>query len=198
MPKKIILVLVLIILGVGAIVCLIHFNQKNTNENITNNSPATDSDNYPPSTQKTGDAKSQGVVGTLGGKECMEKFTMERNQEVSADKLPQTSFELASFETFRGGAFFGKIKNYSPDKNTELTELINKLMMEKKVSTYEHLKADICLYYRDFLNPTDGGSLNYYIEHYYCTNSCQTGTYGLTVDLNPDGSFVGYRTDFKW
>jgi hypothetical protein len=71
-------------------------------------------------------------------------------------------------------------------------------MQEQKISTYEHLKADVCLYYRDFLNPTGGGSLDYYIEHYYCTNHCQTGNFGLTVELNPDGSFVGYRTGFKW
>ncbi|MCX6739459.1 MAG: hypothetical protein NT098_05455 [Candidatus Parcubacteria bacterium] len=198
MSKKIIFVSALVILIVGAIVYSAVFDKTDTDKIIVNNVPAKDTSNYPPSTKKTGDAKSQGVVGTLGSKECMEKFTVERNLEIPADKIPKTSLEVASLETFQGGAFFGKIKDYSTDKSTELTELIDRLMMEKKVSTYEHIKADVCLYNRDFLNPDGGGSLNYYVEHLYCTNNCETGTYELTVRLNPDGSFVGYRSVFKW
>ncbi|MFA6534235.1 MAG: hypothetical protein WCT37_03620 [Patescibacteria group bacterium] len=159
---------------------------------------AADDHNYPPSTTKTGDADSQGVVGTLGNQKCMEKFRIERNVTIPADQLTQSNLEVASLETFGSGAFYGKIKKYSPDNNYQLTELIDRLMQEQKISTYEHLWADICLYNRDFLNPDGGGSLNYYVEHYYCTNHCQTGSYGLNVNLNPDGSFVGYRTSFKW
>lgn len=202
MKKKILyLSLLLLALAIAAI-ALNRLIKNNAGELAAENKPAeTASDakhDYPPSTAKTGDAESQGVVGTLGGKKCMEKFTVERNVITPEEKLPQTILEIASLETFNSGAFYGKIKNYSSDNNYQLTELIDKLMQEQKIDTYEHIKADICLYYRDFLNPAGGGNLNYYIEHYYCTNNCQTGTYELTVNLNPDGSFVGYRTDFKW
>jgi hypothetical protein len=57
----------------------------------------------------------------------MEKFTIERGVTIPEQNLPQTGLEVASLETFRGGAFYGKIKNYSPDDNYQLTELIDKL-----------------------------------------------------------------------
>jgi len=66
-------------------------------------------------------------------------------------------------------------------------------MKEGKIATYAHIKADVCLYREDLLNPENGASLNYYVEHYYCTNQCQTGKYEIKVDLDANGNFVGYR-----
>jgi hypothetical protein len=137
MKKKILYTLLLIAALIVAAAVWGWLAKKNAGEPMTDNKPAVgntksqdtsgDEHNYPPSTAKTGDAKSQGVVGTLGGKECMEKFTIERGVTIPEQNLPQTGLEVASLETFRGGAFYGKIKNYSPDDNYQLTELIDKL-----------------------------------------------------------------------
>ena len=73
--------------------------------------------------------------------------------------------------------------------------LVSELMKERGIRTIEHLKANICLLNQDFFNPPSGAEINYYIEHYYCTNSCQWGHYKLRVDQSDDGNFVGYRYD---
>jgi len=137
--------------------------------------------------------------GTLGTHQCLSKFSVERNNRASEQPinldLARNGLQLESFKSFASGAFWGKIKNYQPEMNKKFPGLIDELMKEQRVRTFEHLKANICLYNQDFLNPPSGAAINYYIEHYYCTNSCQWGHYELRADLGDDGSFVGYRYD---
>ena len=128
---------------------------------------------------------------SLGGHECLSKFTVERG--ANYETILET-FKLELFQSFGTGAFFGKIENFQPGQNKQFSALIDQLMKEDKIATYAHLKADVCLYHEDSLNPENGASLNYYIEHYYCTNQCQTGKYEIEVDLDANGNFVGYRT----
>jgi hypothetical protein len=104
---------------------------------------------------------------------------------------------LESFNYFRSGAFYGKIRGYRPDMVSKVPGLIEALMQEDRIRMYKHIEAEVCLVGRDFLNPEGGGSLDYYVEHLYCTSSCQTGTYRLRVDMEKDGSFVGYRHDLS-
>lgn len=137
------------------------------------------------------------IRGTLGTYRCFSKFGVERgggisDQPIDLD-LARSELQLESFKSFASGAFSGKIKNYQPETNKKFPGLIDDLMKELQIRTFEHLKANICLYNRDFLNPPNGAVINYYIEHYFCTNSCQWGHYELRVDLGEDGSFVGYR-----
>jgi len=128
--------------------------------------------------------------GTLGNYTCLSKFQVKSKEEYSGEK---EIFDLDFFQNFSSGAFFGKIKNYKPELNKQFASFINQLMKEKKVTTYLHLEANVCLYHQDLYNPENGAGLDYYIEHYYCTNSCQWGKYQLRVDLDADGNFVGYR-----
>ena len=125
------------------------------------------------------------------GRECILKFTTERNAKV--DSEPEV-LKLDFFQSFNSGAFFGKIADFQPGDNKRFADLVSHLMQEQKIKTFEHLRADVCLEREDLINPENGASLDYYIEHYYCTNHCQTGHYEIRVDLDAGGNFVGYRT----
>src|SRR4030042_2100200 len=149
-------------------------NKKTVTSNITSDNEISNSHNE----------------GSLGNHKCLSKFRVEKSVIYSGD--PEI-LKLDFFQSFSSGAFFGKIKDYRPEQNKHFAAFINQLMQEKKVTTYEHLRADVCLYNQDLLNPENGASLNYYVEHYYCTNHCQTGKYEIRVDLDANGNFVGYR-----
>lgn len=131
-------------------------------------------------------------IDSLRGKKCLAGFNIKRRDDIPAG-LNLSDLKLDYFESFGSGAFYGKIKNYQPSMNGELSNIINQLMLAHKIGTYEHLEADVCLYNRDLYNPQDGATLNYVVEHFYCTNSCQKGVYSIRVDLDPSGTFVGYR-----
>ena len=128
-------------------------------------------------------------INNLGKRECIYKFKTE-NGLAYTDK-PEI-FQLEYFQSFQSGAFSGKIKNYKPEMAKQFSEFINQLMQENKIKTYRHLNANVCLYHQDLLNPENGSNLDYYIEHYYCTNKCQTGKYDIKVNLETNGTFVGY------
>jgi hypothetical protein len=151
-----------------------------------------------PGTDRNNEDKNPQNMETLGNKKCISKFKVERNDGIPGTKIEPEIPSLDLFQAFTSGAFFGRMKNYTPDQNQELAPLVDQLMKEQKIPTYEHLWADVCLYDQDLYNPQDGATLNYYVEHYYCTNSCQTGKYSIRVDLDPAGNFVGYRYDFSW
>ena len=121
---------------------------------------------------------------------CLSKFQVDRSIE---SKSEPEIFTMTYFHTFKSGAFFGKIANFKPGQNEQFGKFINQPMQEKKISTYRHLRADVCLQYQNLVNPQDGTTLKYYVEHYYCTNSCQEGKYEIQVELNTDGTFVGYQ-----
>lgn len=128
--------------------------------------------------------------GDLGNHTCISKFQVKRSDEYLGG---EEILDLDFFQSFGSGAFYGKIKDYKPELNKKFAAFINQLMREKEIMTYLHLEADICLYNQDLFNPENGATLNYYIEHFYCTNSCQTGKYEIKVDLDTNGNFVGYR-----
>lgn len=128
--------------------------------------------------------------GQLGGYGCIMLFNVVRNNPYVSN---EDVLELDSFQTFSRGAFSGKIKDFKPEKKNGFPVLINELMKEAKISTYEHLESDVCLYKEDAIDPADGMRLSYYVEHRYCTNSCYTGKYEINVELQPNGEFVGYR-----
>jgi len=132
--------------------------------------------------------------GSLGKHKCLSKFRVERSINYSGG--PEI-LKLDSFQSFESGAFFGKIKDYKPEQNKQFAAFINQLMQEQKIMTYLHLRADVCFYNQDLLNPENGAGLNYYVEHYYCTNHCQTGKYEIKVDLDANGNFVGYRQNLS-
>ena len=127
---------------------------------------------------------------------CLSKFSVNRNDAFPTTKSGKSKLSL--FQSFNDGAFFGKIDNYQSGQAKEFASLIEELMKDQKISTFEHFSADICLFRQDLNNPEGGATLDYYVEHHYCTNECSTGTYTLKVDLKDDGYFVGYRRDFKW
>ena len=173
------------ILAIISVVCLYRL-RKNTDKN------ALDKNSQSP-------IAGNDVQGTLGTYQCLSKFGVERgrgayDQLINLD-LERNGLQLESFKSFSSGAFSGKIKDYQPEMNKKFPGLIDELMKELQIKTFEHLKANVCLYSQDFLNPSNGASINYYIEHYYCTNSCQWGHFELRVDLGDDGNFVGYRYD---
>lgn len=131
-------------------------------------------------------------IESLQGQKCLAGFNVKRNDNSPAD-VDLNALNLAYFESFGSGAFYGKIKNYKPEMNAELAGIVNQLMQKEKINTYEHLEADVCLYNQDLYNPQGGATLSYVVEHLYCTNSCQKGEYKIRVDLDKSGSFVGYR-----
>lgn len=138
------------------------------------------------------DGKNNGpqTQNSLGQHDCLAKFRVESNaKNADGSKILETDF----FQSFASGSFFGKIKDYQPGLNKQFSALTNQLMQEKKVKTYAHLWADVCLYREDLLNPENGATLYYYVEHYYCSNNCKTGKYDIRVDLDADGNFTGYR-----
>lgn len=134
---------------------------------------------------------------TLGDYKCLSKISVKRGGD-NATNIKDSGLKTDILESFSDGAFSGKISNYNTDSRNKFYILMNQLMIEEKVPTHKHLSADVCLYDEDLYNPPYGATLNYYVEHEYCTNKCQTGTYLLRVDLKENGSFVGYRTEFKW
>ena len=138
----------------------------------------------------------QQTSGTLGQHECLSKFSVEPN-DAPTESLTGAE-RLGHFQSFASGAFSGKIEDYHPSTATSFSSLINELMKNGEIRTYEQLSAEVCLYGEDLLNPEDGATLDYFVEHRYCTNECQTGTYSIRVDLNSEGHFVGYREDFRW
>jgi hypothetical protein len=140
------------------------------------------------------DINNSQIEGYLGGQNCLSKFHLTSDEQYAGE--PEI-LGLEFFRSFGGGAFFGVIKNYNSRMSSQFAYFINQLMQEKRIKTYSHLSADICLYNQDLLNPQGGATLGYYIEHYYCTNSCQTGKYELRVDLDSEGNFVGYRVTYK-
>ena len=130
--------------------------------------------------------------GKLGSYQCLSLFRSERGKEYNVER---EILALDFFESFESGMFFGKISSYEPKMKKDLAPLINQLIREKKIATYEHIKADVCLYDQDLNNPPNGAGLGYYVEHEYCTNDCYTGKYKIRVELQSSGAFVGYRYD---
>ena len=189
MPKKILLTSLLLILLI-ILICVIaikFYPQKNNNDNNTKTSVTVN-------LNSNNEISNSQTEGSLGSHQCLSKFRVEKGVNYSGG--PEI-LKTDSFQTFSSGAFFGKIKGYSPEQNKQFAAFINQLMQEQKVLTYIHLRADVCLYNQDLLNPENGASLNYYVEHYYCTNHCQTGNFEIRVDLDPSGNFVGYRKTTK-
>ena len=131
-------------------------------------------------------------IESLQGKKCLSGFNVKRDDS-DKEEVDLNGLNLNYFESFGSGAFYGKIKNYKPEMNTELAGIIDQLMQKRNIKTYEHLEANVCLYNQDLYNPQGGATLNYVVEHLYCTNSCQTGVYNIRVDLDKSGTFVGYR-----
>ncbi|HEX7456564.1 MAG TPA: hypothetical protein VF303_03795 [Candidatus Nanoarchaeia archaeon] len=186
MTKKIIiiaLVLIVLVVLVCVVVAKLYHPKNNTNNTTSNN-------NVTQNINSNNEISSSQSEGSLGNHKCLSKFRVEKSVSYSGD--PEI-LKLDFFQSFSSGAFFGKIKDYRPEQNKQFAAFMNQLMQEKKVTTYEHLRADVCLYNQDLLNPENGASLNYYVEHYYCTNHCQTGNYEIRVDLDAIGNFVGYR-----
>jgi hypothetical protein len=140
--------------------------------------------------------ETQQTFGSLGEHKCLSLFKVERLNP-STDYLVDAEM-LVNFQSFPSGAFFGRVEDYHPSNASGFSSLIDELMMEGDIRTYEHLSAEVCLYSEDVLNPEGGATLRYFVEHYYCTNECQTGTYSIRVDLKSDGYFVGYREVSKW
>jgi len=132
--------------------------------------------------------------GQLGNYNCLALFNVARNNSYASSK---ELFELDSFQPFGRGAFFGKIKNFKPEQKSEFSVFINELIKEDKISTYEHLESNVCLYNEDLNNPPSGVRLSYYVEHRYCTNNCYTGKYEIEVELQPNGQFIGYRQNIS-
>lgn len=182
MAKKRLLIIVLIIV-VFVVVCVIIAKLFPSNNNINTNNNVTSNIN---SNNEISNSQNE---GSLGGHKCLSKFQVIKGVEYSGSA---EILKLDFFQSFGSGALFGKIKDYKPEQNKQFAAFINQLMKEQKIITYRHLRADVCLYNQDLLNPENGASLDYYVEHYYCTNSCQTGKYDIRVDLNADGNFVGY------
>ncbi len=129
-----------------------------------------------------------------GNHNCLALFNVARNNPYISGK---EVLELDSFQSFSGGAFSGKIKNFKPERKSEFPVLINELIKEAKISTYEHLEANVCLYNEDMNNPPGGIRLDYYIEHRYCANNCYTGKYEIEVELQSNGQFIGYRQNIS-
>lgn len=181
--KFLIATLVAIFLLILACVVIFKFyHQKNNNNNNTSTTSANINTN-----KEISDSQSE---GSLGDHKCLSKFRVEKNVNYSGgSEILKTDF----FQSFSSGAFFGKIKDYKGEQNKQFAAFINQLMKEQKIATYEHLRADVCLYNQDLFNPENGARLSYYVEHYYCTNHCQTGNYEIRVDLDANGNFVGYR-----
>lgn len=187
MKKKTLLITIIIILSVILVwVVITRFYPPNNNNNVNKVASNINADN------EISNSKNE---GRLGGHTCLSLFRVASETEYKGEA---EILKLDFFQSFASGAFFGKIKNYLPEQNKQFAAFINQLMQEQKIMTYLHLRADICLYNQDLLNPENGAGLNYYIEHYYCTNHCQTGKYEMQVDLDSNGNFVGYRTKFSW
>jgi uncharacterized membrane protein len=190
MNKKILLIalmLIVLVILVFVVVAKLYHPKNNTNNN-TSNSNVTQNIN---SNNEISNSQNE---GGLGSHECFSKFQVEKDVNYSGG--PEI-LKLDFFQSFGSGAFFGKIRDYKSEQNKQFAAFINQLMQEQKVMTYVHLRADVCLYNQDLLNPENGASLNYYVEHYYCTNHCQTGKYEIRVDLDANGNFVGYRQGDK-
>lgn len=130
----------------------------------------------------------------LGNYSCLALFNVARKNPYISNK---EVFEIDYFQSFSGGAFSGKIKNFKPEQKSEFPVFINELIKEAKISTYEHLEANVCLYNEDMNNPPGGIRLDYYVEHRYCTNNCHTGKYEIEVELQSNGQFIGYRQNIS-
>lgn len=140
--------------------------------------------------------QTQRTSGTLDDHDCNSVFSVARTDPTTDSLASPTRLEY--FQSFSSGAFFGKIEDYHSSNATSFSSLIDELMKNGDIQTYEHLSAEVCLFNEDLLNPEGGATLRYFVEHYYCTNECQTGTYSIRVDLKSDGYFVGYREVSKW
>jgi hypothetical protein len=186
MPKKILFIVLLIAFVVLVSIIVIKFYPANNDHKMVSNV-------YQPvlSTNSQNKISSSQNEGELGGHTCLSFFQVKAREPQGITE-PEV-LKLDSFQSFITGAFSGKINNFQPGQNKLFAALINQLMQEQKITTYFHLEAKVCLYHQDLYNPTNGATLNYYIEHYYCTNHCQTGKYEIKVDLDEDGNFVGYR-----
>ena len=147
--KKIIIFGTIIILTIVAfvVVCVIipklfpSNNNINTNNNVTSN---INSNNEISNSQNE---------GSLGSHKCLSKFQVIKGAEYSG---PAEILKLDFFQSFGSEAFFGKIKDYKPEKNKQFAAFINQLIREQKIRTYRHLRADVCLYSQDLLNPENG------------------------------------------
>jgi hypothetical protein len=181
MAKKIWISTILILAIIAAGVILTSLWRKNNAGDDTNNNINQEN------SDKTGEPQTQ---GSLGDHICLALFQVKRGEEAATST---EIFPVESFRKFGSGAFFGKIKDFQPGQNRQFAAFINQMMEEGQVDTYVHLRADVCLYRQDLLNPENGATLNYYVEHLYCTNSCQTGKYDIEVNLDTDGNFIGYR-----
>src|SRR3989339_36319 len=182
MTKKRLIIIILIIVAFVAACVMVARLFRSDDDINTDNTVASN-------INSNNEISSSQSEGNLGMQQCLSKFRVEKGVEYSGK--PEI-LELNSSRFFDSGAFFGQIKDYQLEQNKQFAAGINQLMREQKIRTYRHLRADVCLYEQDLFNPQNGATLNYYVEHYYCTNSCQTGQFEIRVDLNADGDFVGY------
>lgn len=118
---------------------------------------------------------------------CISTFSVARaDLKTNPEILP-----IEQFTSFRLGVFSGKIVNYKPDQKDRFAQQIEAMMKNQQIITFVHLGSSVCLT-SSTDTPEGGITLNYQIQHKYCTNSCNTSEYPVTVILSANGSFVGY------
>ncbi len=133
------------------------------------------------------------ILDDIEQKECITSFTIDDssiNQEKNEMFLNSDYFSdiiTVDATNLEDTMVIGRYKQFAFDKQSPW-EIIELLLKSHSVTTYWHLRSEICLV--EEKDTADIYTADFYASHDYCTNECITENYEFSMEIDKNDGTI--------